>query len=133
MPWIYEQATGKLWRNGEVVAFGYSGCGEGKNNCEAQEQHNIGPIPVGSYIIGPPRDINGGPHGPYVLPLVPDPKNEMFGRSGFLIHGDNIHEPGTASEGCVIMPRDIRTAVWASGDLHLEVIANIGESNGPAI
>jgi hypothetical protein len=125
MPWIYEQSTGKLWKDGEVVAKGYSGCNDGKNNCDAQEQHNVGPIPVGSYTIGPPRDINGGAHGPYVLPLVPASTNEMFGRSGFLIHGDNIHTPGTASEGCIIMDRGTRTNIWASGDLHLEVISKV--------
>jgi hypothetical protein len=125
MPWIYEQSTGKLWKDGEVVAVGYSGCGDGKNNCEMQDEKNVGPIPVGSYIVGPPRDLEGGSHGPYVLPLVPDKANEMFGRSEFLIHGDNIHTPGTASKGCVILDRGTRTNIWASGDLHLEVIPNV--------
>jgi hypothetical protein len=47
----------------------------------------------------------------------------MFGRSGFLMHGDNIRLPGTASEGCIILPRDLREAIWNSADHTLEVIA----------
>ena len=62
-------------------------------------------------------------HGPYVLTLTPAPTTNTFGRSGFLMHGDSIIAPGTASKGCIIMPHDAREQVWNSGDRDLEVVA----------
>lgn len=118
--WTWEQGTGRLLRDGDQVAVGYSGAGEGKNNPDMQSVHNVGPVPVGRYSIGGPHDTMT--HGPYVLPLNPDPANEMFGRSGFLIHGDSVVHPGTASEGCIILGRSTRTEVWESGDRDLEVV-----------
>ena len=120
MTWRYVQSTGQLTRDGQSKAFGYSGAGEGKNDPAAQDQHNVGPIPQGIYTIGAPSDTKT--HGPYVLHLTPDPENEMFGRSGFLIHGDSVVDPGTASEGCIIFPRTVREAIWQSGDYNLEVV-----------
>lgn len=120
--WLWEQVSGRLYADdGELVGVGYSGKGEHKNNPASQELHNFGPIPVGRYSIGAP--VNTMMHGPYVLPLTPDPKNQMFGRFGFLLHGDSLVEPGTASEGCPIQSRDVRVKVWNSPDHVLEVIA----------
>ena len=121
MSWNYYQASGKLSHNGMDVAIGYSGAGAGKNNPDDQAIHNVGPIPRGSYTINAPQDTVT--HGPYVLPLTPDTSNEMFGRTGFLMHGDSVIRPGTASEGCIIMPRNIRQQVWSSGDTRLTVSA----------
>jgi hypothetical protein len=87
-----------------------------------QNVANAGPIPQGNYAIGAPIDLEGGPCGPYVLPLTPAPANQMFGRFGFLIHGDSIAQPGTASRGCVILSRAIREAIAASGDRELTVV-----------
>lgn len=121
--WQYEQATGRLRdENGTVQGVGYSGrYPDGKNKPEMQDEQNVGPIPAGEYSIGLPVDTVT--HGPFVLPLVPDPKNQMFGRSAFLIHGDSVVAPGTASEGCIIMARDVRQQIAKSGDNVLEVIA----------
>lgn len=120
MSWVYEQQTGKLTRN-DFVSYGYSGHGEGKNNPALQNVKNVGPIPKGNWTIqGPPFDTEG--HGPYVMRLIPQDGTEVFGRSGFLMHGDNVHTPGTASEGCVIMPPLTRQTVWKSGDYNLEVV-----------
>jgi hypothetical protein len=120
--WTYEQASGRLLDDGgEVVGIGYSGFGDGKNNPDAQHIPNVGPLPCGFYTIGPPRDSQT--HGPFVLPLTPDVENEMFGRSAFLMHGDSVHKPGTASLGCMIQCRDVReNKVWASGDRRLQVV-----------
>lgn len=120
MTWRYDQATGEMSVDGEVVATGYSGAEDGKNDPMAQSEHNIGPIPRGKYAIGEPSDTKT--HGPYVLHLTPDAANEMFGRSGFLIHGDSVVHPGTASEGCIILPRAVRERIWQSGDTQLEVV-----------
>jgi Protein of unknown function (DUF2778) len=120
--WTYSQKTGALLHHGEQVATGYSGFDDGKNNPDMQAIHNVGPIPQGAWmIVGPP--MNTPDHGPYVLRLEPADGTNAFGRSGFLMHGDSIESPGCASHGCIIMPRNIREQVWASGDTELEVIA----------
>lgn len=120
MTWTYSQETGQLSQDGLIAAVGYSGAGEGKNNPAMQEVHNVGPIPRGFYDIGEPCDTKT--HGPYVLHLHPAAENEMCGRSSFLIHGDSVLHPGTASEGCIIMPRTVRERIWNSGDRRLEVV-----------
>jgi hypothetical protein len=125
--WTYIQKSGELLHAGEHEGVGYSGFDDplsgqaGKNNPDLQNVHEVGPIPVGRYVIGSPHDTLT--HGPFVLPLTPDAANEMFDRSGFLIHGDSVVEPGTASRGCIIMSRTIRNEVAASGDHVLTVIS----------
>jgi hypothetical protein len=59
--------------------------------------------------------------GPMCLRLEPVGHN-AHGRSAFLVHGDSRKAPGTASEGCIILPPTVRAAVWASGDRELEVV-----------
>lgn len=130
LAWTYVQKTGELQQDGEHVATGYSGAGEGKNNPELQNVPNVGPIPRGDWTIdGPPFDTRD--HGPYVLRLQPDPGTETHGRSGFLMHGDSKAHPGTASHGCIILPRPTREQVWQSGDRDLEVVAEIPANDGP--
>lgn len=126
MTWTYEQRTGKLSHNGEVVATGYAGGNEGKNpegknNPTMQNVSKIGPLPVGKYKFGTP--VPQSHLGPFAIPLIPMGGNEMFGRSGFYMHGDTTPS-GNASEGCIIMPRAIRNAAAASPDNDLEVIAD---------
>lgn len=122
--WTYAQKTGELQQDEQHVATGYSGAGEGKNNPDMQSVRNVGPIPEGDWtIVGPP--VNTPEHGPYVLQLIPNDGTETFGRSGFLMHGDSKSAPGTASHGCVIMPRIVREQVWDSGDRDLQVMAEI--------
>ena len=107
----------------EHEGWGYAGAADGKNNPEMQSVHNVGPLPVGLYDIGEPR--NTPKHGPFVLPLTPHPENEMYGRSEFLIHGDSIAAPGTASEGCIIMNRIVRNHIAESGDTVLRVVSGV--------
>ena len=122
--WTYAQKTGELQQNEQHVATGYSGTGEGKNNPDMQSVRNVGPIPQGDWTIaGPP--VNTAEHGPYVLRLMPNDGTQTFGRSGFLMHGDAKNAPGTASQGCVIMPRNVREQVWDSGDRDLQVVPEI--------
>jgi hypothetical protein len=119
--WTYAQKTGDLLLNGLRVGTGYSGFDNGKNNPSMQAVANLGPIPQGDWtIVGPP--INTATHGPFVLRLEPANGTNLFGRSGFLMHGDSIETPGTASHGCIIMPRNIREQVWQSGDTALQVV-----------
>jgi Protein of unknown function (DUF2778) len=119
--WTYSQKSGQLDQDGNKVAIGYSGAANGKNNPELQNVHNLGPIPQGDWTItGPPADTKT--HGPYVLRLTPEPETETFGRSGFLMHGDSKEHPGTASQGCIVVPRAVREQVWKSGDRDLKVV-----------
>lgn len=51
-----------------------------------------------------------------------DDRHDATGRGAFRIHGDSIRAPGTASKGCIILPRAIREKMWRSGVKDLEVI-----------
>lgn len=127
--WTWRQIDGLLLDpNGNVAGHGYSGAKQGKNNPALQDVHNVGPIPCGDYWINQPQ--NTVTHGPFVLPLLAEQANQMFGRYGFLIHGDSVVEPGTASEGCVILPRDVRETIWQSGDRRLRVISGPTPTEG---
>lgn len=119
MNWVYSQKNGTLRHGDKVIATGYSGAPECKNDGDSQHVHNKGPIPRGLYLIGDPHD--SPLRGPHVLPLTPDPANHMFGRDAFLIHGDSVADPGTASEGCIILNRPTRDLLAQSEDKELEV------------
>jgi hypothetical protein len=127
--WCYVQRTGALLDDaGRAAGYGYSGSGAGKDAPGRQDEPDEGPIPQGYYTIGPPECIAApGPHGPFVLRLTPDAANEMYGRSGFLIHGDGLGpHAGDASHGCIVLPRSVRVAMAASGDNRLRVVAEFG-------
>lgn len=121
--WLYLQRSGELIAgDGEVIPGGYAGAGDAKNDPEQDGVKDVGPLPRGRYTIGPPKALKGGPHGPYVLPLIPSPRNDMKGREGFLMHGDKIGALGTASNGCIVEPRAVRERVAGSGDPTLLVL-----------
>ncbi len=128
--WTYAQKTGALLHSGQLVATGYSGFEVGKNNPAMQAVPDVGPIPQGDWTIGGPP-VNTAEHGPFVLTLTPAPGTNTFGRSGFLMHGDAINAPGTASKGCIIMPRTAREQVWSSGDTELEVVPEFATQDLP--
>lgn len=120
--WKYSQTTGNLYINGDDVpiAVGYSGFGQGKDNPDLQDVHNVGPIPVGLYNIGPAYDH---PElGPVVMNLEPTITTNTFGRSEFRIHGDSKEHPGSASHGCIILPRSIRDWIAQRGG-QIEVVS----------
>lgn len=122
----YTQSTGNLTctdsQGQEVINHnGYSGRNvpggiQGRNNPDAQGVEDTGPIPRGRYTIGPARESTNT--GRAVRDLTPDPANNMEGRRAFQIHGDN--QTHDASEGCIIMPREVRDRL-RSGD-SLEVV-----------
>ena len=120
MTWIYSQESGKLSWGDTVVGTGYSGNEEGKNNPAFERTPNVGPIPRGQYEIGPPFDTET--HGPFVMKLTASGPTYTYGRSGFLIHGDSVYAPGTASEGCIILARAVRERIASSQDNLLTVI-----------
>jgi hypothetical protein len=104
-----------------LIATGYSGAGVGKNNPTVENIQNEGPIPEGFYDMEEPFD--SPTHGPYCIRLMPDVENRMFGRSGFMCHGDSIERPGCASEGCIVLPNFARRAMWEGGDHRLRVVS----------
>ena len=123
MTWFWRQRQGALWHGDNHIADGYSGAPEARNDPAREQESNVGPLPRGIYRIGSPRDLQGGEHGPFVLPLTACGSDPTFGRGGFLIHGDSKTAPGTASHGCIILPRDIRERIAASNDLFLVVVS----------
>jgi hypothetical protein len=123
MSWKYSQSTGALVNpTGSGVWIGYSGRGAGLNNPVEQTVEGVGPIPQGEWTIGSFFDDPGG-KGPIVAHVTPVASTDTFGRSGFMIHGDNADANHTASEGCIILPRVVREMVMASRDRSLTVSA----------
>lgn len=119
MSWQYRQSTGQLTHNGHAIGTGYSGMGAGKNNPQFEATSCVGPIPSGRYSIGPAE--THAKKGPVVMRLTPV-GHTAHGRTGFLIHGDSLRNPGEASEGCIILPRNIREQISHSHDTNLEVV-----------
>lgn len=125
MSWKWIQATGEMQHSDVLLARGYSGHGEGINSHAMQEVKMVGPIPVGAYTIEPAHD--DATVGPMAMRLTPAADNEMFGRGDFLIHGDNQKMDRSASEGCIILPHNIRQIIAkyvSMGDDQLEVVAD---------
>ena len=115
--------------NGAKLTDCYSGGGptgaeNARNNPRMQSAPSLGPLPQGEYTISPAHIV---PHlGPIVMALTPAPTNQMFGRSGFFIHGDNAEMNFTASDGCIVCGPQIRQQIAdlvLSGEDQLTVIA----------
>lgn len=116
----YNVSSGKMYDvHGEYMATGYSGLGDAKNDPDREQDVAHGPIPRGDYAIGDPYESQRV--GPFAIPLEPMPGTNVFGRSAFRIHGDSIAHPGSASHGCVILPRAIREAIHNQGATVLRV------------
>ncbi len=118
--YFYSQTTGIIARSESStltpIGKGYAGgdCGEnpgGVNNPAMQQVQNVGPLPQGVYTIEVPA--HHPKLGPCAMPLIPHPGNAMFGRSGFFIHGDNDAADKSASEGCIVLPGDVRADIAA--------------------
>lgn len=114
----YSQSSGLVTDSeGTIVAHGWAGNHEGKNNPDMQDKHNIGPLPRGLYRVGPWHThgtIPGesGRLGPMVAHLE-QIEGETFGRSAFFIHGpsSNPVRHGEESQGCIVIPYVERKAV----------------------
>jgi RHS repeat-associated protein len=130
--WIYSQSTGQLTHvdaSGKVdytANGGYSGYGAGLNNPAMQnvsaKQHGdpAGPIPQGTYSIGPPHYSPNT--GPMTMNLDPIKGTNTFGRTLFRIHGDNSAHNHTASMGCIIEPPNVRKRIADGHDNCLKVV-----------
>lgn len=124
--WIYSQSDGRLYApDGTHAATCYSGGGGGShpeavNNHSMQDQKGIGPLPTGFYTFG--DVVDHSQLGPCAITLIPDSRNTMYGRGGFYIHGDNQAMNHSASDGCIIAPRNVRDEIVSSGDKQLAVV-----------
>ncbi len=119
--WTYQQSTGNLSFDGQLVGSGYSGAGTslaaGRNNPDLENVPNIGPIPRGLWLIGP--SFSHPTKGPVCMNLSPVGHNAL-GRSGFMIHGNNT--TNDASEGCIILGPGLREQIANSIDRLLRVV-----------
>jgi RHS repeat-associated protein len=131
--WIYQQSTGRIWHNTADntamvrVGVGYAGHGVGLNNPAYQGVPNVGPLPQGTYTIGPQRTHvidNGQVHIPGSMRLTQISGN-TFDRGGFFIHGartGHYNSNPTDSSGCIVVKSNIRNKIAKSKDNCLEVV-----------
>lgn len=120
MPWTYEQSTGRMSLDGNLVGTGYAGKGVHKNDPNSERIPSEGPLPRGRYSIGPAYDHHK--LGPLTMNLDPTGGQDMYGRSLFRIHGDSSQHPGEASDGCIVISRDVREKINSSNDKTLNVV-----------
>jgi hypothetical protein len=123
--WTWYQREGELWHNGTRITRGYSGAPGYVNNPDAQGLKSRGPVPRGTWTIGPPEDCCGG----YALRLTGVNRDEPH-RDHFLIHGDATWDSQDASKGCIILQRRFRVAIWESGDHALRVVRSLTTYTG---
>lgn len=113
---IYSVKSGVIALNNKPIGIGYSGIGNGLNNSYMEDIRQIGPIPRGTWVMGEPHF---SPHtGVYTMDLSPI-GHTAFGRSLFRVHGDNRAMNHTASHGCIIAPRLVRSKMWNDNPDHM--------------
>ena len=111
MKWTYTQATGELHRDGKLVATGYSGAPGHINATTSEGLRSKGPIPRGLWRMFFVYQRHSR-LGPVAIALKPEGHNAL-GRSDFMIHADSIKRPGSASQGCIILPHAVRVQMAA--------------------
>lgn len=121
--YLYEQSTGALFEviSGDLVLLdvGYSGAGADRDKPDRQHVIAKGPIPRGLWLLG--GAVDHPRLGPIAIPLEPLASEEPQ-RSGFFIHGDNSRGDKSASRGCPIFGRNIRTRLARAGAATLTVV-----------
>lgn len=122
--YTYKISTGTLYDLAmQVFGQGWAGQPPYKNDPNATDKSGQGPLPIGFYTIG---TAYTHPHiGPLTMNLTPDPANDMKHRDLFRMHGASASDPQHSSEGCIIMPHDVRLAVANNLDreFKLQVVA----------
>jgi RHS repeat-associated protein len=127
--WEFSQSTGILSRVDDSswawypIGRGYSGRGPGLNNPAFEATRNMGPIPTGWWRIGPQGNYlsGGGRSLRDAMWLTPMGSTNPLGRDGFLIHGGNFSTMDS-SQGCIVLPVDVRNQMGRSGDRELRVV-----------
>ena len=123
----YDQVTGHITNDeGKLLATGWSGNGDGKNNPAMQDVHSVGPLPQGVYKVCEwEYEHNGLGHDVVAILQV---EGETFGRDGFFIHGPAINSEhyGQESKGCIVVPREGRLYIQS---LHPDTVTVHGPEN----
>lgn len=124
---FYVQKTGNVYEyDGTLLGTGAAGHGKGKNNPDMQGVRGhapdpAGPLPVGFYTIDDP--VNHPRLGPMAMQLLPFPDNEMFGRSGFFMHGFSTRDYENSSDGCICQNANVRQRVIDYPSEIIQVVA----------
>ncbi len=123
----YEISTGQIYDGtmNPVGSPGYSGFPPHVNDADAIQLADIGPIPTGLWNMVE-MITKGAAQGPYVIRLEPAPGTLVYGRSGFLCHGDglkmNYSKQGLALtesfESCKLTAYQDIKGIWTIGYGH---------------
>lgn len=120
----YVISTGVLTVAGQSFRC-YAGKGMWINDPASTDEVSRGPLPAGAYRLHKP--VRHPRLGPLSFRLEAIPGVEMFGRSGFFIHGDNARGDRSASSGCIIANKAAREVIQRllvrEPQLHLIVLA----------
>ncbi len=108
--YVYSQRTGKLTLDGKEVGTGYSGKAKARNNPAMQNQKDVGPIPIGDYLI-----TAGGRHHDVrinreMIGLLPVAGGNTFNRFPFETFGiiAETNPPGDPPNGAlVVVPANV--------------------------
>jgi len=124
---VYEQGTGRFLHGSgagaRLLATGYAGAKGCINDPSKDHVRQCGPIPKGAYRL------RVSVHPRFTAPAIfcePEAGTVMHGRSAFFIHGDNRRGDRSASTGCIVLSRLVRTFIagrLAQGDDRLLVVA----------
>lgn len=80
------------FHSSSYVSGNNDGC-QCQNNPYETDVKNKGPIPIGTYTVGPQRKNSSR------RDLTPSSSNNMMGRGSFQVHG--CSNPATCSKGCI--------------------------------
>jgi hypothetical protein len=120
----FKISAGTLMTDLGTLSGVWSGHGYGQNNPAACAAKGIGPLPPGTYTVGP-LEASHARLGPNVLPLT-QTAGQSYGRGSFYIHGADVTNPANSSDGCIIMPPSARLALdrsYGTAPRLLEVVA----------
>jgi hypothetical protein len=121
LSWLFQIVRGRILKpNGQLHCAAYSGAPGFIDNPQFECFKNLGPICEGVYDMV--AMVDDPEHGPDCIILKPRFGNMMYGRDGFMWHGDSKKHPGCASLGCVVSIRLARDAAWQSNDHVFEVV-----------
>mgnify|MGYP003333853596 FL=1 len=119
----WHQAGGLMTSpEGETIAQGWAGHGEGKNNPEKQQIRETGPLPQGLYKVGKWQDH---PRLGRMVARLEQIEGETYGRDGFFIHGPSKDPAkyGQESKGCIVIPYQARLKVKELSPSFIQVVA----------
>ena len=99
----------------ELIGVGYAGAPRCLNNPMSERSRACGPLPKGRYLV----ERRSHPRFAYpAFRLTPLEGTEVYGRSGFWIHGDNRARNRSASTGCIVLDRHFRHRIALAIDVR---------------